>query len=183
MNLIFRILVAVYAAISAVISGLVMISPFADKQIMDAILSYCDVTFYRSNQYDILIFLFGLLFLSINLVILFSGIRIRSGNKFYCLKNESGIVRISANSIENIALSVARRSGSIRDAKAKARFMKDGVMVTLRLVVYPDTQVPSLGEMLQENVHASIAMMTEMNVVSVDVNVEGVHASSKTEEG
>lgn len=183
MNLLFRILVAIYAAIATVISGLVMVSPFANKEIMDMILSYADVTFYRSNRYDILIFLLGLVFLSLNLVILFSGLRVRGGNKFYCFKNENGIVRFSATSIENIALSVARRSSSIRDAKAKAKFKKDCVEITLRMVVYPDTQVPKLSQTLQANIRSSVEMMTELNVGLVDVNVEGVHAMAKTEEG
>ena len=183
MNLIFRILVAIYAAIATVISGLIMISPFADKQIMETFIDYVDISFYRSNRYDILIFLLGLLFLALNLVILFSGIRIRRGNKFFCFKNDDGLVRISANSIENIALSVARRSNSVREAKAKAKFVKNGVEITLRMVVYPDTQVPSLSEMLQEKIRSSVEMMTELNVRTVDINVEGVHASSKAEEG
>ena len=183
MNLLFRILVAIYATISAIICGLVMISPFADKEIMDMILSYADITFYRSNRYDILIFLLGLVFLMLNIVILFSGLRFRGGNKFYCLKNEHGIVRISATSIENIALSVARKSSSIREAKARAKFKRDRVELTLRMVVYPDTQVPKLSEMLQSNIKASIEMMTELNVGLVDVNIEGVHASAKSEEG
>ena len=183
MNLIFRILVAIYAAIATFISGLVMISPFADKQIMEAFLDYVDVSFYRSNRYDVLIFLLGMLFLALNLFILFSGIRVRRGNKFYCFKNEDGIVRISANSIENIALSVTKRSNNVREAKAKAKFVKNGVVITLRMVVYPDTQVPTLSEMLQEKIRASVEMMTELHVGTVDINVEGVHASARTEEG
>lgn len=182
MNLIFRILVAIYATIATILSALIMISPFADKQIMEAIIDYVDISFYRSNQYDILVFLLGLFFLALNLVILFSGIRTRRGNKFYCFKNEDGIVRISANSIENIALSVARRSNSVREAKAKAKFIKSGVEITLRMVVYPDTQVPALSEILQDKIRSSVEMMTELKVGSVDINVDGVHASSKTEE-
>lgn len=183
MNFIFRILVAIYATIAALVSGLIMISPFADKQIMEVIIDYIDVSFYRSNRYDVLIFLLGLLFLALNLVILFSGLRVRRANKFYCFKNNDGLVRISANSIENIALSVTRRSNNVREAKAKAKFVKNGVEITLRMVVYPDTQVPSLSEMLQEKIRASVEMMTELHVETVDINVEGVHTSSKTEEG
>ncbi len=182
MNLLFRILVAIYAAISAVFAGLVMISPFSDKQIMDAMLRYMDVTFYRSNRYDVLIFLIGLLFLIVNLVILFSGIRVRTSSKFYCFKNENGMVRISANSVENIALSVARRSVNIKEAKAKAKFRKNRVEVTLRMVVYPDTQVPKLSETLQDTIRTSIEMMTELNVGLVDVNVEGVNPSARNQE-
>ncbi len=181
MNLLFRILVAIYAVIASIISGLIMISPFADKQIMEMILSYADLTFYRSNRYDILIFLLGLLFLFVNLVILSSGIRMRHSSKFFCFKNEHGVIRVSANSIENIALSVARKSTSIRDAKAKAKFKQDSVEVTLRLVVYPDTQVPTLSELLQENIQSSIETMTELKVGLVDVNIEGVHATSGKE--
>ena len=177
MNLFFRILVAIYAAISTVICGLIMISPFSDKQIMEAVLNYMDVTFYRSNRYDIVIFLFGLVFMLLNIAILFSGFRLRSSDRFYCIRNEQGLVRISANSIENIALAIAKKSGSVRDVKSRARFRKNSVEVSLKMVVYQDTQVQKLSEVIQSRIKDTVEMMTTLPVGQVEVSVEGVHSS------
>lgn len=183
MNLVFRILVAVYSAISAAVCGLIMISPFAEKGLMRRALEYMNVTFYWSNRYDVVIFLFGLVFMLLNLTILFSGLRVRSTNKYFCVKNETGIVRVSANAIENIALAIAKQNGSVRDARARAHFRRSRVEILVKLAVYPDTHVPNLSAMLQNYIKETVENMTEMSVGMVDISVEGVHARAKTEEG
>ena len=88
MNLLFRILVAVYAFISTVLCGIIMISPFGDKLVMSMVLDYFDVTFLRSNRYDVMVFIVGLVFFIINVMILTSGIKGRRSNKYYCTENE-----------------------------------------------------------------------------------------------
>ena len=75
MNIFYRILVAVYAFISTILCGIIMLSPFSDKTIMAAVLDYIDVTFYRSNQYDAMLFVFGIVFLALNVAVLTSGIK------------------------------------------------------------------------------------------------------------
>ena len=75
MNFFFRVLTAIYAVIAAVLSALVMISPFSDKNLMKNFLDWADVTLYRSDKYNVVVFLLGLVLLLVNLFILFSGLR------------------------------------------------------------------------------------------------------------
>ena len=63
MNFFFRVLTAIYALISAVLSILLMISPFSDKGMMKNFLDWADVTLYRSDKYNVVVFLAGLVLL------------------------------------------------------------------------------------------------------------------------
>ena len=89
MNILYRILVAVYAFISTIICGIIMISPFSDKRIMEMVLEYFKVTFYRSNQYDAMLFVFGIVFFALNIAVLTSGIKGRGSGSYFCTNNES----------------------------------------------------------------------------------------------
>jgi len=182
MNMFYRILVAVYAFISTILCGIIMLSPFSDRKIMTAVLDYIDVTFYRSNQYDAMLFVFGLVFLALNIAVLTSGIKGKRSNSYYCTNNETGIIRISANSIENIALGLSKRFNGVKDAKSKVKFTKRGVEVSVRLSVFPDVHVPNLCKSVQERIKESVESTMEIAVALVDVSVDGVYAATKTEE-
>ncbi len=181
MNLLFRILVAVYAFISTVLCGIIMISPFGDKLVMSMVLDYFDVTFLRSNRYDVMVFIVGLVFFIINVMILTSGIKGRRSNKFYCTENESGLIRISANSIENVALSLSKRFTGVKEAKSKVKFKKNGVDVFVRLSVLPDVHVPNLCKSIQERIRESVESTMDITVGDVNINVESVHTAAKSE--
>lgn len=159
-----------------------MISPFADKSIMKNVLDWADVTLYRSDKYNVVLFLLGLVLLLLNLFILFSGIRFKGVNKYICFKNESGLVRVSANSIESIALGLARKSRNVREAKSKARFRNNSVEILMKLSVFPDTHVPNLSKLLQNQIKEAVESMTELEVSHVDINIEGVHAAPDEKE-
>ncbi len=182
MNFFFRVLTAVYALISAFISALIMISPFADKGLMKNFLDWADITLYRSDKYNVVLFLAGLLFLLLNLFILFSGLRFKGINKYICFKNDSGQVRISANSVESIALGLARKSRSVREAKSKVRFKNESVEILMKLSVYPDTHVPNLSRLLQNQIKDAVESMTELTVSNVDINIDGVHSAPAEKE-
>lgn len=181
-NWFFRIMVAIYAFINTVLCGLVMLIPFGDKEIMSIILDYCDITFYRSNRYDVVLFIFGLVFFGINIAILVSGLKFRKTDRYFCAVNDSGIIKISSNSVENIALSLSKRFAGVKDAKAKAKFTKNGVEIVVKLSVFPDVHVPNLCKSVQERIKESVIATMDLNVTSVDVCVDSVHSSIKQEE-
>ncbi len=182
MNLFYRILVAVYAFFSTILCGIIMLAPFSDKKILVTVLDYVDVTFNRSNQYDAMLFVFGAVFLALNVAVLTSGIKGRRSNSYYCTNNETGVIRISANSIENIALALSKRFSGVKDAKSKARFTKRGVEINVKLSVYPDVHVPNLCRSVQDRIKESVESTMEISVSLIDVNVDGVSAATKTEE-
>ncbi len=174
MNTFFRVTVAIYALISTVISTIVMISPFGEKSLMKLILDRADINLYKSNRYDVLVFIIGLVFLLISIAILSSGIRGKRSSKYLSRTNESGTINISANSIENIALAMSKRFQGVKDAKAKATFHKNELVVAIRLQAYTDVSLPELCKAIQERVRDSVESSTEIKVRNVTVNVENV---------
>ena len=175
MNLFFRILVAVYSLLCTLIFGIVMISPFGNKELMSIILDYINITCYQSNRYDIAIFIVGLIFFILNIVVLTSGFRMKRSTRYLCVQNDNGIIRISSNSIENIALDISKRFQGVKDAKARVSFSEKQVELSIKLSVVPDVNVPSLCKSIQERVKDSVEASMEIKVKEISVSVDGVH--------
>ncbi|MBQ8827824.1 MAG: alkaline shock response membrane anchor protein AmaP [Clostridia bacterium] len=176
MNLFFRILVAIYSLMCTLIFGIIMISPFGNKELMSVILDYLNITCYQSNRYDVAIFIVGLVFFIINIVVLTSGFKMKRSTRYICVQNENGIIRISSNSIENIALDLSKRFQGVKDAKAKVNFIDKQVEISIKLTVATDVNVPSLCKSIQERVKDSVEASMEIKVKEIGVSVEGVHA-------
>ena len=179
MNHLFRILVAVYSFILAIFFGIVMISPFGDKSIMASILDFINKTFYQSNKYDVLLFVVGLIFLLINIFVLISGLRGRRSGKYLCTETETGIVRISSYSIENVALGLSEKFSGVKDAKAKVKFRGKEATINIRLTALPGVNLPELCKSIQIRVQESVEATMDIPVKEVNVNVDSVAANSQ----
>lgn len=175
MNIFYRVAVAVYAFISIIISGVIMISPFGDKAIMARCLDFLGVNLYQSNRYDIVLFIVGFLLFALNISILTSGIKGKRSNKYYCTKNENGVVRISALAIENMALLMSKRFNGVKEAKAKATFFKDKVVIAVKISVLTDVHVPNLCKSIQDRVKESVESSMDILVEGVEVSVDNIH--------
>ena len=174
MNLFFRISVAVYSFISMIVFGIIMISPFGDKRLMAMLLDYFEINLYQSNAYDVVVFIIGLVFFFISLAIFTSGLRGKKASKYICLKTDEGLVRISTNSIENIALAMAKRFQGVKEAKAKVVYKNDSADVVIKIQVFTDVNVPALCKGIQERVKESVESSMEIKISGVTVNVDGV---------
>ncbi len=179
MNYLFRILVAIYSFILAVVFGLVMISPFGDKVLISMGLDFVSATFYQSNKYDVFLFIVGLLFFALNIAVLVSGVKGRRSARYICMETESGLVRISSYSVENIALGLSKRFNGVKDAKAKVKFRGDKVSIVIKLTVLPDVHVPDLCKSIQIRVKESVEATMELTVSEIDVNVDSVSAAQE----
>ena len=179
MNYLFRILVAIYSFLLAVVFGLVMISPFGDKVIISMGLDFVSTTFYQSNKYDVFLFIVGLLFFALNIAVLVSGVKGRRSARYICTETESGLVRISSYSVENIALGISKRFNGVKDAKAKVKFRGNKVSLVIRLTVLPDVHVPDLCKSIQIRVKESVEATMELTVSDISVNVDSVSAATQ----
>ncbi len=174
MNLFFRICVAVYSFVSMILFGIIMIAPFGDKTIMSKLLDYIEVNLYQSNAYDVVVFIVGLVFFLLTLTILTSGLRGKRSAKYICLKTDEGLIRISTNSIENIALAMSKRFQGVKDAKAKVLYKNDNAEISVKIQVFTDVNVPALCKGIQERVKESVENSMEIKVSGVTVSVDGV---------
>lgn len=179
MNHLFRVLVAIYAFIASVVSGFIMIAPFGDKILMEYVMEYTNANFYQSDRYDIMLFIIGLVFLSLNVFFLTSGIKNNKSSKYMCTENDSGIVRISSNAIENVAHSLSKRFQGVKDAKARAYFKKDKVNIVVKLSVMPDVHVPNLCKSIQDRIKDSVEISMDLVVQEVNVSVDSVYTATQ----
>lgn len=183
MNYLFKVLVAIYAFILAIVCGLIMISPFGDKIVMEYIIEYINANFYQSNRYDIMLFIVGLVLLGVNVFFLTSGIKNSRSSKYLCTENDSGVVRISSNAIENIAHSLSKRFQGVKDAKARVYFKKDKVHIVVKLSVMPDVHVPNLCKSIQDRIKDSVEVSMDLIVQKVSVSVDSVYTATQDQEG
>ena len=179
MNYLFRILVAIYSFLLALVFGIIMISPFGDKVLISMGLDFVSATFYQSNKYDVFLFIVGLLFFALNIAVLVSGLKGRRSARYICTETESGLVRISSYSVENIALGLSKRFNGVKDAKAKVKFRGDKVSIVIRLTILPDVHVPDLCKSIQVRVKESVEATMELSVSEIEVNVDSVSAAQE----
>lgn len=81
---------------------------------------------------------------------LLSGVRSERNRKSITRFNKIGEVKISLNTIENIALAASRRNNGVRDSKAYVKRTGENVSVHIRVVVMPDINIPALLEDIQK---------------------------------
>jgi len=180
MNYLFRILTAIYSFIVALIFGIIMISPFGDKVLISMGLDAVSSTFYQSEKYDVLLFIIGLVFFLLNIFVLVTSLKGRYNARYICQDTESGVVKISSDAVENIALGLSKRFNGVKDAKAKVKFKGTDVGILIKLTVLPDVNVPDLCKSIQVRVKESVEATMELSVKQIDVNVDGVSAAQES---
>lgn len=178
MNYLFRILVGIYSFLSAVLCGLIMISPFGDKVIMSMVLDYVSVTFYQSNRYDVMLFVIGLVFFGLSIVILTSGIKGKRSARYLCTVTDAGEIKVSAAAIENVALALSKRFQGVKDAKARVQFRREQAEISVKLSVLPDVHVPTLCKNVQDRIKESVETSMDLVVREVCVSVDNIHTAT-----
>ena len=114
----------------------------------------------------------------LNIVLLTAAVRTARSSKYICRDGETGSVRISATAVENIALSFANRFQGVKETKARAVFVKDSVVISIKLVVMPDVHVPNLCKGIQDRIKDAVEVSMDSPVKDISINVENVHAST-----
>ena len=95
-------------------------------------------------------------------------------------RTEYGDIRISVDTIENLALKAASRSRGVRDLKARIRITNAGLDIELRAVVDGETSIPALIEEIQAAVKTHLEDITGIPTASVSVYVANVAQSTNT---
>ncbi|ALS28402.1 alkaline shock response membrane anchor protein AmaP [Paenibacillus cisolokensis] len=89
-------------------------------------------------------------------------------------RTEYGDIRISLETVENIALKAAARHRGVKDLKARIRFNEAGLDIVLRAVVDGETPIPVLTEDMQKAVKEHVEEVTGIPVAGVGVFVANV---------
>jgi uncharacterized alkaline shock family protein YloU len=95
-------------------------------------------------------------------------------------RTEFGDIRISMETVENLALKVAGRSRGVKDLRARVKVNQTGLEIIIRTVVDGETSIPELTEDMQSSVKGYIEEITGIPVASVTVFVANIVQSSPT---
>ncbi|WP_040951341.1 alkaline shock response membrane anchor protein AmaP [Gorillibacterium massiliense] len=95
-------------------------------------------------------------------------------------RTEFGDIKISVDTIENLALKAATRSRGVRDLKARVKVSNAGLDIELRTVVDGETSIPTLIEEIQAAVKNHLEDITGIPTASVSVYVANVAQSANT---
>ncbi len=114
----------------------------------------------------IFVLLFSIRFMSL-------GLFNKESNKGVDYVTEIGNIRISLETIENIALKAAKRVKGVRDLSARIRhdLKNSTVNIGLRVVVDGETPVQEISEQLQHTVKSQVEKLTGVNVDQVPIFV------------
>lgn len=177
MNIIFRILLIIYAVCFAFVAVLAILVAI-NNDVLGTIY-YQLGTSIASNYYSGIIIAVIALFLLVSAgVFLIAGIRTNRDKKAVSKYTNIGEVKISLNSIENIALSVANQMSSIKDLKAFVAKMDDNVSITIKGSVLPDVNIPLVSSELQEKVKNAVEENSGIGVADVRVFIEDIYSGA-----
>lgn len=179
MNIIFRTILAVYAFCLTVVSVILMAMTLSHSLFFSTT-DYIAEYVLPNKASNILMFIIELIFFALSIVFLFSGVRSEREKKSICKSSNIGEIRISLNSLENIALSASRKISGVKETKAYVSKLGEDVSIYIRTVVLPDTHIPTLSEELQIKVKKAVEETSGINVTDVKVSVENIYTGYKS---
>ncbi len=89
-------------------------------------------------------------------------------------KTELGDIRISVETVENLALKAAARTRGVKDLRARVRVAESGLQILIRAFIDGDGSIPSLSEEMQRNVSQAVEDATGIPVSEVSVFIANV---------
>lgn len=92
-------------------------------------------------------------------------------------RTDYGDIRISLETVENLALKSAGRVRGVKDMKAKVSVSDAGLDIVIRAVVDGESSIPELSEEMQRSVKNHIEEITGIPVAGVSVFVANVMQS------
>ncbi|AFC29787.1 hypothetical protein PM3016_2917 [Paenibacillus mucilaginosus 3016] len=95
-------------------------------------------------------------------------------------RTEFGDIRISMDTVENLALKAAGRSRGVKDLRARVKVSQAGLEIVVRAIVDGESSIPNMTEEMQSNVKRHIEEITGIPVAFVSVFIANIQPSSPT---
>lgn len=177
MNIIFRVLLAIYAFCLALISTLAMYITLRPKA-YSGVSEYLEKNVFAEGATGLRIaaFAIALIFFVLSLMFLLSGVRSNKDKKAVSKHTNIGEIKISLNSIENIALNASKKAGGVKESKTLVKKSEDGVEIDVRIVVMPDLSIPAISEDVQARVKKSVEDASGISVKKVKIIVDSIYS-------
>jgi len=172
-NIFDRIVLTIYMLTMAMISLCIIVLPFnlIPLWIIDSIKDQLLSNWYYS--------LVGLLLFIVSMRLLISGITSDKRTKKGIVKPaEFGDVKISIDTFESLSLRVIKQIAGIKDVKVRISIISGELVVSTRLLVMPDVNIPQVIGEVQSKIKDYIESTTEINVKEVRVSVDNIASTS-----
>ncbi len=179
MNLFFRVLLAIYAFFLTIISFIALLIPLKSS-LLDSIYTFLSEVVLRSSSGQYGMLLISFVFVVLSIAFLMSGFKSDKDKKAVNKHTNIGEIKISLNTIENIALAASRKLNGVRESKASVMKKLDSVVISIKLVVMPDINIPALSEDIQVRVKSSVEESSGIKVDEVKVVVDNVYSGYKS---
>jgi len=95
-------------------------------------------------------------------------------------RTEHGDIRISVETVENLALKAASRTRGVKDLRARVRVSEAGLGILIRAFVDGDGSIPAMSEEMQRTVSQQIEDATGIPVAEVSVFIANVTQAPTT---
>jgi Uncharacterized protein conserved in bacteria len=144
------------------------------------IYDFLDTNVFSSSVMEprIITFIISLIFFVLSIMFLLSGVKSNKDKKAVSKHTNIGEVKISLNSIENIALNASKKANGVKETKAFVRKLEDSVAVIVRIIVMPDMNIPEISADIQSKVKNTVEDNAGIEVKEVKVIVEGIYSST-----
>lgn len=93
-------------------------------------------------------------------------------------RTEFGDIRISIETVENLALKAAGRQRGVKDLRARIRISEAGIDISLRAIADGESSIPVLTEDIQRAVKTHVEEITGIPVANVAVFVANIIQST-----
>lgn len=173
--LLFLYSVAIGAA--SIIAIVAASGGFSKKWLQEIVLDFTgDV---RIAQWSVIGVAVLILLISLRFIIV--SIR-RDGNSAPSInqRTEHGDIRISVETVENLALKAASRTRGVKDLRARVRVAESGLEILIRAFVDGEGSIPTLSEEMQRTVSEQIEEATGIPVAEVSVFIANVTQAPTT---
>lgn len=179
MNIFFRILLAVYAFCLTIASLIIMAFTFWPA-IFDAISHYVKYVVLSSRNASIIMFIIAFAFFALSITFLMSGFRGDKDKKSVSKHTNIGEIKISLDTIENLALAASRKLNGVKESKAYVAKLAEGVSIVIKTVVLADINIPALSEDIQVKVKRTVEESSGIKVSDVKVVVDNIYTGYKS---
>ncbi|XID94151.1 alkaline shock response membrane anchor protein AmaP [Paenibacillaceae bacterium WGS1546] len=95
-------------------------------------------------------------------------------------RTDHGDIRISVETVENIALKAASKTRGVKDLRARVRVSEAGLGIMIRAFVDGEGSIPALSEEMQRTVSQHIEEATGIPVAEVSVFIANVTQAPTT---
>lgn len=122
-------------------------------------------------------------FLLVSVRLLLAGLRVRSEAKNTIVHHtDMGDIHITLDAVRNLVEKVARHTRGVRGVKVFVVHNEQGLKVTLRTVISPESNVPSVSSEVQRRAHEYIKNTVGVELADIQVLVENISNDFKSKQ-